>query len=116
MNIDKVIRLLKTKDVLDLEIALDMLERVKPYTEGARVTTVTLYLDCGVLGEQECEVNFVYYKHLAATFWEQAEPAHYEFLSIVATIGGVDVDISVHLKDFSEIEKQLEKIRIYGDL
>ena len=103
----QIIRLLETNEWHNIQQAIGMLEAMQP-EKGQHEETI--YLDCGVLGELECEVSFDYTPAVPEAFEHPAEKEYYEIRSVM--VYGTDF---VNLIDADVIVAKLKKA-IYENL
>jgi hypothetical protein len=102
MRLNEIIKLLRHNEYHTIQQAIGMLEAMQP-EKGEHEETI--YLDCGVLGELECEVSFDYTPAVPEAFEHPSEKEYYEIRSVM--IYGTDF---VNLIATDIIVKKLKKV------
>jgi hypothetical protein len=97
----EIIKLLETNEYHNIQQAIGMLEAMQEKGEHEE----TIYLDCGVLGELECEVSFDYTPAVPEAFEHPSEKEYYEIRSVM--IYGTDF---VNLIATDIIVEKLKKV------
>ena len=80
MRLNDVLKLLEANEYHTIQQAIGMLEAMQP-EKGEHEETI--YLDCGVLGELECEVSFDYTPAVPESEWHPAEKEYFEIRSVM---------------------------------